>query len=233
MAKIIPAILEKNLNDIEEKLSLIKGVARTVQIDVCDGRFVPSKTWPYSEHGKDKDFENIVAQEVGMPYWEDFDFEYDLMVEKPYEKIADFVSAGATKIIVHFESMEDDELSQIIEAYGKSAEDVTFFNVKLCLAIKSTSDMNRFVKFADKIDFVQVMGIRRVGFQGEPFDEDSIKTIEFLRKTYPQTIISVDGGVSKTTASKFLSAGVNELVIGSAIFNSENQAMKIKEFEAL
>ena len=57
--------------------------------------------------------------------------------------------------------------------------------------------------------------------------------IRALRERAPGIIISVDGGVSLDTAPELIEAGVNRLVVGSAIFNSEDIGATIKEFKHL
>ena len=64
------------------------------------------------------------------------------------------------------------------------------------------------------------MGIEKIGYQGQPFDERVIDQVKALRKEYPELIISVDGGVSFDTAPRLIEAGANRLVVGSVIFNS-------------
>ena len=49
--EVIPAIVPKNLEDLKEHLMRLRGIVRMVQLDVCDGIFVPSKTWPYGKDG--------------------------------------------------------------------------------------------------------------------------------------------------------------------------------------
>ena len=81
MIEIIPAILPKNYEDLKNKIALVRGIVPVVQIDICDGIFVPSKTWPFSTGGaEDYNFHRILNEEEGMPFWEDIDFEFDLMV---------------------------------------------------------------------------------------------------------------------------------------------------------
>src|SRR3989338_8746784 len=95
---IIPAVLPKNWKDLESHLALMRGVTRHVQIDIVDGHFARGKTWPY----KDGDmFARIVAEEHGLPLWEELDFEFDLMVEDPLAVMMDYVRAGASHIVVH------------------------------------------------------------------------------------------------------------------------------------
>jgi len=45
MNKVVPAILEQNLSDIVSKLKQVSGLVDLVQIDICDGDFVPSVTY--------------------------------------------------------------------------------------------------------------------------------------------------------------------------------------------
>ena len=87
MIEIIPAILPKDYEDLKNKIALVRGVAPLVQIDICDGVFVPSKTWPFSTGGADDfNFHRILNEEEGMPFWEDIDFELDLLVADAVEE---------------------------------------------------------------------------------------------------------------------------------------------------
>jgi ribulose-phosphate 3-epimerase len=71
-------------------------------------------------------------------------------------------------------------------------------------------------------DYVQVMGINRVGRQGEPFEPRSLALIERLRHRYPDLAIQVDGGVSLKTARQLVRAGATKLVVGHAIVAADN-----------
>ena len=42
MTEVIPAILVDDFIELKEKLSQVVGLAKTVQIDICDGKFVKS-----------------------------------------------------------------------------------------------------------------------------------------------------------------------------------------------
>ena len=105
MADIIPAIIPESFEDLHDKMAEVKGLVSVVQIDVCDGRFVPSKCWPYigDEEG---DFARIMTEDEGFPFWEMLDFEADLMIAKPEETAESWIHAGAKRIILHIESSE-------------------------------------------------------------------------------------------------------------------------------
>ena len=60
--KTIPAILPRDFAEIEDKVSQIKGLSDIIQIDICDGKFVSSTTWPYKK--QDENFEKILREEM-------------------------------------------------------------------------------------------------------------------------------------------------------------------------
>ena len=200
--EIVPAILPKNFADLREKLSLVKGLARLVQIDICEEKLI---------------FEN------GLPFWEDFDFEIDLMIEKPENKLDYFINAGARRIIFHWGLVKN------LDSVFKKLSGVVDVGIALGLEIP----VNIIEPFIDKIDTVQVMGIKRIGFQGEPFEESVIDKVAILRDKYPRLAISVDGGVNLTNAPRLIKVGATRLVVGSAIFESNDLKATIEKFKKL
>lgn len=221
---IVPAILPKDFPEILAKLELLKGVVDTVQIDIADGKFAPSKTWPYiGNHGE---FDAMREEKDGFPFWKDFDFEFDLMVSKPAETIPDFVRLGASRVIVHLESMEPDALSDLIKEWKHS--------VDIGLALKPETPVAMLETFLHEVTFVQCMGNDRIGFQGVTLDEAKVlPKIAYLRRKYPELTISVDIGVNLETAPRLIKAGANRLVAGSAIFGNVNPVEAVRRFEAL
>ena len=107
MVEIIPAIMPTSFADLEEKLSFVAGLTPLVQIDVMDGRLTSKKTWPYIFTELDKNFGSILREEEGFPFWNDVDFEVDLMVKEPEKIWRDWVTLGAKRIIFHIESIAD------------------------------------------------------------------------------------------------------------------------------
>ncbi|MBX4209521.1 hypothetical protein KW799_02430 [Candidatus Parcubacteria bacterium] len=243
MADIIPAILPKSYDELAEKLDIAAGHASAVQIDICDGAYVPNRTWPYLKgidadgNAADAIFADILAQEKALPHWEEIDFEFDLMVRGAHEKIPDFISAGASRIIVHKGSVSDEELASIVRDYGKHSEELGPFDVELGIALMPGADPDAIARsigdIAGTIHFVQVMGIAKIGFQGQPFDERSIGLVKALKSLYTGLPVAVDGGVSVDTAARLLDAGADRLVVGSALFGEVDFSGTLREFQAL
>src|SRR6185369_12043546 len=157
MAEIIPAILPETYRELVDKLDIVAGHAKTVQVDICDGGYVPSKTWPFLKGPASEDsiFEEIISQEQALPHWDIVDFEFDLMVRDAHSKIPDFIAAGATRIVVHKASMSEEELEGVVSAYGKHSSELGPFDVELGLALKPTDEP----LVPEGFHFVQVMGI--------------------------------------------------------------------------
>jgi ribulose-phosphate 3-epimerase len=219
--EIIPAILPKDFNELEEKIGLVQGFVKTVQIDVCDGQFVPNATWPYRKH--DETFDKIIHEERGLPAWEKLDFEIDLMINiKKPEDIQNWVLAGASRIIIHVESKGD-----IAEAIILASP----LEVGLALDIETPIDVIE--QYKDWIKFIQCMGIDHIGFQGQAFDAKVIEKVKSIKARYPELLVSIDGGVSLDTAPLLIAAGADRLVVGSAIFDSENAIDAVQKFKSL
>lgn len=223
MREIVPAILPKSFEELEEKLPLVSGVVSCVQIDLCDGRFVQSTTWPYGTNHDDH-FDAILKEEEGMPFWNELQFEFDLMCTKPEEAYQTAVQLGASRAIVHFGAFKDAaELDGFIARYGKEGtERGSILDVELGLAFLPSTPVETISQYVDRVDFIQIMGIERIGFQGEKFTDKALTLIKAVRAAHPMVIISVDGGIHADNAESILGAGADRLVVGSAIFDEPN-----------
>ena len=241
MAEIIPAIIPESLADLEEKLALVENYVPVVQIDITDGRFVPTKSWPYHGAGYDDYFLAILKEDSGLPLWNKIDYEIDLMVKKPELVIDDWVKAGARRIIVHAESTIDikEVLVNLNDRYSSIRNILVGVDFGVAININTSNQVvYDLLDTIDKeglplVDFVQFMGIDAIGFQGHELDRRVIDKIKELRSRYPDTIISIDGGVTEDNAEELVIAGVNRLVSGSAIFESDNPIQTLEYFKKL
>lgn len=219
--QIIPAILPKDFADLEDHVARIKGLIPLVQIDICDGQFTPSPSWPYKKH--DTNFDAITKEDRGLPFWEEVEYEFDLMVNKPEDVVEQYVAAGASKIVLHIESKGN--IAKAIEKLeGK---------VEIGLALDIDTSLDAIEPYKDKISHIQLMGIDNVGFQGQAFDEKVIAKIKEVKKIYPELAIQIDGGVNLDTAPLLKAAGADRLIIGSAIFEADNVVEAVEEFKSI
>lgn len=189
---IVPAVLVHSFRPLKEQLAALVGSATMVQVDIVG--------------------ENFLAREETMPLWEEFDFEFDLMTEDARADAEVAVTQlGASRVVVHSERARAKEALEFLQPY-RTGE----FVVMVGVALSCDAMPEALRKFEGMYDYVQVMGIARVGFQGQSFDERALDTVANLRAAYPRLFIQVDGGVKPDNFKKVLDAGANRVVVGSA-----------------
>ncbi len=228
MAEIVPAIMPTDFDDLRDTLSLVSDIVPYVQIDIMDGLFVEGSTWPYTPGGPQKFSEYSTGREK-FPFGDKMRFEVDLMVANPKIVTDDWVRAGASRVIVHVESIKN--LDQFMSGIFEDLSSGRATAVEFGLALNTTTDRELIVPFLDKIDLVQCMGIEEIGFQGNPYDKRVLDTIAFFKGRAKK--ISVDGGVSLDNAEELVTAGADILIAGSAIFESDDIVKTIEKFQSI
>lgn len=229
MIEIIPAILPENVQEIREKLTELMETVSYVQLDLCDGVYVSSKTWPFN-HSDDYVYEQIMSEEEGLPYWDRFNFELDLMVKDATKSFDTYIKLGASRVIFHLEAEENEtEFLEFLEGIDLYIRE----NVEIGVAIKQDTSVGRLDPLISHVDFVQLMGIKEIGKQGQDFDNAVLDQIRTLRAKYPELIISVDGGVHESTVSQLREAGTSRLVVGSEIWKATDIPNEIRHLESL
>lgn len=231
MAEIIPAILEKKFSEIKKKLAILRGRVECAQLDFCDGVFVHSVTWPFASGGlSDPDFRKIINEEEGLPYWQDFDFELDLMAMEAVENFDLYMKLGPKRIVFHLGAQKNpDDFAEFLEGIDNYVRD----NTEIGLAFSPSDDLAVVTRLSHKVDFLQAMGIDQIGLQGQKFDEKVIENIKLLKNTLPGIVVAVDGGVNLEDAEAILAAGANRLAVGSAIWQSPDPIGALEKFQSL
>lgn len=241
MAEIIPAIMPQDFKDLTQKASLFAGIVDSVQIDIMDGIFVPEKTWPY--RGETEEFFEIVGKDRSYPKSGQILYEADLMISQPETCFKGWVETHLGRIIVHLESVKD--LKYFWKNLGHNKhpqienDGIQSFEFGLAINISTPNELlyeqieHDLLRQNRSIDFVQFMGIAKIGYQGQPFDERVLPKIEAFRERYNDIMISVDGGVNLDSAPRLIAVGVNRLVAGSAILKSGDMQGTIEKFKKL
>jgi len=220
--EIIPAIIPKSFEHLKSQLALVKGIVHLVQIDITDGIFAPTKTWPFVE--EDINFEKIKNQKEGMPFWEDLNFEFDLMIKNPEKTIDDWINVGASALIIHIESTN--EIENLIEKIKDR-------NILIGVSLNPNTENEKVYQLVDKINFVQFMGNDKIGYHEVELDEKVYKKINDFRNKYPKVPISIDIGVNKETIPHLVKSGANRLISGSSVFNSDDIKKTIEKLKEL
>ncbi|MDD2657319.1 MAG: hypothetical protein PHD04_01500 [Candidatus Pacebacteria bacterium] len=233
MTLIVPAVLPSSQKDFEEKLTLFSSLPHIsrVQIDIVDGKLAAPASFPYSaEATKGTPYPELiemVRKGEMLPNLEHIAYEIDLMCFDALEVASAWLAIGASRLIFHTESSAD--MPHLLKRARREFGGLVTFG----LALNIESSFALAGSCLSDVDYVQFMGIAKIGQQGQPFDERVLERIRTFHRMYPALPLQVDGGVSLENAKKLLALGVSTLVVGSAIVRSKHPAAEVKKFEML
>lgn len=199
--------MPKSIEDLKQRAEKVSSFVSIIQLDLMDGNYVEEKTWPF-----------IDQQKENLP--EGLSFELDLMVLNAENDFEKYLALNPKRIIFHARSIENKEL--LLEKIKKT-------DIEIGIALLPNENEEQYKDLIENVDFIQVMGIENIGYQGEAFSEKTFSLIKTLKEKYPNVIISVDGGVNLNNAKELKALGVDRLVSGSTIFKSDNPGEVIKE----
>lgn len=195
MFEVIPGILEKEWTEIERKINLVKSFAKTIHIDIIDGKFAPNTTFldpsPFAKYTKD------------------IFFELHMMVKDPIQYLQPFAVAGFKRFLGHIEKMPDQtEFVAQAQVLGEVG-----------LAIDGPTDLSE-VKVAYRdLDCVLIMTIK-AGESGQTFNPEYLKKVKILRSAQNDMSIEIDGGINDVTIVKAKNAGATRFIANSFIFKA-------------
>ena len=193
--KIIPAIIAKNQEELDERVGKVMDYVDIIQLDIMDNKFVPNSSLFF---------------DFNLPSFNGI-FEAHLMVEKPSEWI-DKHAEKVDTILVHMES--DFQPREIISKIRKMGKRIGF-------VLNPETPIEKLIPFLDDIDQALVMTVNP-GFYGSPFLPETLDKIRKLRDLKPDLDIEVDGGITDKTIKLVDEAGANLFVSGSYIIKAED-----------
>lgn len=215
MSVIIPAIIPQTFEHLSETLQKVMPFTREVQIDIVDGVFVPFTSWPYTGHATPSLLASLTK---------DFNIEIDLMVDAPERVVEEYLAVGITRIVIHLESTQN--LEAIIALKEK-------YEFKLGLSILNDTEIDVLISVIAHADYVQLMGISKIGSQAQSFDARVLERVTLLKGMYPNFQIGVDGSVNIETLPLLKEVGATRFVVGSAILGAENAHDAYQSLNAL
>jgi len=203
--KIVPAVLAERENDFFFLIKQAEAFTDYVQIDIMDGFFVPSRSFPVPALNRLKT--NI-------------DFEIHLMVKHPSAFMIQVAHPRLRKVIYHFES--DVKHRDFINQLKKRG-------IASGLAIKPDTPLEVFRHIAGYVDTLLFMTVDP-GYYGSAFKPEVISKVRETRSVFNDKVIAVDGGVSLENLPLFLDARVDYACVGSRIFESDNPGENYRQF---
>jgi ribulose-phosphate 3-epimerase len=216
--KICASILNSNFINLASEIKKVENAGvEMLHIDVMDGNFVPNITIgpPIIE---------CLRKSTGLF------LDVHLMIKKPDRLLDSFIESGADLINVHAEECPHlDRTLNYIKQAGKKA----------AVALNPSTPLCFIENVLGLVDMVLIMTVNP-GFGGQEFIHDMVYKIKKLKamiedyRRYSSNVkkcvdIQVDGGIDIDTAPIVVGAGANVLVMGTAIYESDNPAEYIKK----
>lgn len=202
---IVPALLTDKIEYLKEMIGLCRRFTGYVQIDIMDGRFVPSCSVTL------RDLEALQGPIGG---------EAHLMVDDPLIWITPFKKLGVQAIVYHFEIKADHK--KIIAAIKKQ-------EMRVGLAVNPGTEIGDFEYLVKDVDSILFLSVNP-GFYGAPFIPEVLTKIKEFKMRYPATATAIDGGVKLDNLSDILATRVDMVCVGSAILKAVDPAAAYSRF---
>lgn len=247
---IIPAVLEQTPQEALDKILKFAQVAPKIQLDIADGELVRGKTFLDISFLENVKHATAANHSINIEHKENSSqpktttqvktplhltgaknnlgtqtpiIQLHLMVQNP-EVFILLIPPSVKEVCVQIEAFMYRQLS--LEAFD---DVLRAKKIKIGLSFNHNTPFEDFEHFINQCDFIQFMTVDP-GAQGRAFIMESLDKISRFKEKYPNKILQVDGGISQDTLPMVLESGADHLVIGSAIFKSEDPIKSYKNF---
>ncbi len=213
MARISPSILAADLTELASEVRRVRD-ADYLHIDVMDGMFVPNIT-----------FGAPIMEALGRLHHPPLDVH--LMTEDPSRYVREYAALGAKNLHVHVEG--NYHLHRLLGQIRES-------DSKAFVVLNPSTPVSFLDEVLSFADGVLVMTVNP-GYTGQEFIPEAAKKIDILNRIRNERDlkfeIAVDGGVSLDNAQDLVKRGADILIMGAAVFRSENPSMVVKKIKEL
>ena len=212
MYQISPSILsadfmnlERDIRDIEEN------GADLIHVDVMDGLFVPNITigFPVIQ---------ALRKITNLP------LDVHLMIDRPLRYVEKFVASGADYVTIHTEA--DTQENNLL-----ALQKIRALGAKAGVSIKPGTPAEAVLPYLHYCDIILLMTVEP-GFGGQKFMAEVMPKLKQIRawldEAGSECLLSVDGGVDRSTAPLCKRNGATVLVAGTAYFKAPKRGDFVK-----
>jgi ribulose-phosphate 3-epimerase len=193
--------MSKNQKGLNSYLKELKGVAKTLHLDVVDGKFADSK-----------------AMWFDFKLSNNFNYNVHLMIKNPEKWIKKNIKKTKINLFIpHFEEVKD--VDGYIKWMRKERKKVAF-------AIKPETKVKELKPYLNKVDYILILTVHP-GYYGSKFLPKNLRKIKQIKKFNPKIKVIIDGGAKDSTIKKIKKSAPDFLVVGSYIKDAANKKAAI------
>ncbi len=198
---IFPAIIAENKRELDAELKRLQGVARTLHLDIIDGKFAPNRSLKFPFKLK-----------------KEYKYQAHLMIQKPEA----WIKKNLKRIdlfIPHFEA---------IHYHSRYILWMKMMKKKIAFAILPQTTVEHLKEHLPYMDYVLILTVHP-GFYGSKYLASELKKIKAIKKINSKVKVIVDGGMNPITIKEAKKAGADLFVSGAYVTKSDDPKQRIKE----
>jgi ribulose-phosphate 3-epimerase len=209
---IAPSMLKCDFGNLRRECERLDAAgAALLHLDVMDANFVPNLSYGPMVIERMREL-------TATP------FDAHLMIADPARYLDEYIKAGCEAITFHLEAVPQ-PVSLLREIRKR--------NVVAGLAINPETPFSAAEPFLSECDLFLVMSVHP-GFGGQKFIPDVLSKVTQARSAAgPDLIISMDGGVSRSTIAACARAGTDVFVAGSSVFDESDYAAAVADLRTI
>ena len=202
-------ILTANLLSLGSELAVLERAGvKVVHVDVMDGCFCPMMT-------------------VGPPFIKALKTpllkDAHLMVEEPLEKVAQYAAAGADIITIHPEACRHPH-RVLQQMRGLANANDPARGIVRGVALNPGTPLETLEPLLDELELILLLAVNP-GWGGQKFIPSTSTRIARVKKMIAEcgreSLLGVDGGITRANAAEVAKTGVDLIVTGSAVFDGK------------
>jgi ribulose-phosphate 3-epimerase len=206
---IAPSLLSADFANLERDIRMLnQSNCDWYHLDVMDGVFVPNISFGFPVM-------QAMARVAEKP------LDVHLMIVEPEKFVSQVKALGAKVMNVHQEATI--HLHRLLNQIRKEG-------MLSGVTLNPSTPVCMVEDVLQEADVVMLMSVNP-GFAGQKFIDETVEKVKRLREMIDRrnlnTLIEIDGGVSRDNAQMLVEAGVDVLVAGSAVFKAADPKKEI------
>ena len=206
---IAPSLLSADFANLERDIRMLnESNCDWYHLDVMDGVFVPNISFGFPVM-------QAMARVAEKP------LDVHLMIVEPEKFVSQVKALGARVMNVHQEATI--HLHRLLNQIRKEG-------MMSGVTLNPSTPVCMVEDVLQEADVVMLMSVNP-GFAGQKFIDETVEKVKRLREMIDRrnlnTLIEIDGGVSRDNAQMLVEAGVDVLVAGSAVFKAADPKKEI------